>query len=218
MRPRVVVWAALRPRVVVPAALRPSLVLLVALLMTACARAPLRGPDAQLLAAQTDREATLAEADHWRFTGRIAVSGEGEGGNGRIVWEQRGEAYTIELSAPVSRQSWRLSGDPSGARLEGHAHGLLEDQDPEALLLRAAGWSMPLEPLRAWVRGARAGGPAELAFGAEGLPALLQQGGWRIEYRSWTDLQGLPMPARVFAETGQRRVRLIVDRWEATGG
>lgn len=192
--------------------------LLVALLLGACARVPLRGPDAGLLAAQAGRESVLAAADHWRFTGRIAVSGEGEGGSGRIDWQQRGESYVIELSAPVSRQSWRLSGDASGARLEGHAHGVLEDRDPEALLRHAAGWSMPLEPLRAWVRGARAGGPSDVAFGAEGLPALLQQAGWRIEYRTWTEVQGLPLPQRVFAESGARRVRLVVDRWEASGG
>jgi len=197
---------------------RRLLLLVVVLLLGACARAPLRAPDDTLLAVQAGRVSALAAADAWRFTGRIAVSGEGEGGSGRIEWQQRGEAYVIELSAPVSRQSWRLSGDANGARLEGHGHGVLEDRDAEALLRRAAGWSMPLEPLRAWVRGARAGGDAELVFGAEGLPAVLQQAGWRIEYRSWTESAGVPMPQRVFAESGQRRVRLVVDRWETPGG
>lgn len=195
----------------------PALALLL-LLLAGCARAPLRGPDAELLAAQSGREAALARIDHWRLSGRLAVSGEGEGGSGRIDWEQRGEAYTIELSAPVSRQSWRLSGDASGARLEGHGHGPLEDRDAEALLRRAAGWSMPLARLQAWVRGARTRGRAEIAFGPEGLPALLQQAGWRIEYRNWGEVEGLSLPVRVFAESGQRRVRLVIDRWELGDG
>jgi outer membrane lipoprotein LolB len=197
------------------AASRPWLWLsLFVALLAGCARAPLRGPDAELLAAQSGRESALAQIEHWRLTGRLAVSGQGEGGSGRIDWEQRGEAYTIELSAPVSRQSWRLSGDASGARLEGHGQGPIEDRDPEALLHRAAGWSMPLEQLRAWVRGARTRGQADIAFGAEGLPALLQQADWRIEYRNWGEVDGLPLPVRVFAESGERRVRLVVDRWE----
>ena len=197
------------------AASRPWLWLsLFVALLAGCARAPLRGPDAELLAAQSGRESALAQIEHWRLTGRLAVSGQGEGGSGRIDWEQRGEAYTIELSAPVSRQSWRLSGDASGARLEGHGQGPIEDRDPEALLHRAAGWSMPLEQLRAWVRGARTRGQADIAFGAEGLPALLQQADWRIEYRNWGEVDGLPLPLRVFAESGERRVRLVVDRWE----
>lgn len=199
-------------------AVRHGLLLLLALCVAGCARTPLRGPDAELLAAQAGREAALAEFDHWRLSGRIAVSGEGEGGSGRIDWVQRGDTYSIELSAPVSRQSWRLTGDSSGARLEGHAHGVLEDRDAEALLYRAAGWSMPLEPLRAWVRGGRAGGRAELAFGPDGLPARLQQGDWHIEYRSWGRFDGLSLPVRVFADSGQRRVRLVVDRWERPDG
>ncbi|MFN7782196.1 MAG: lipoprotein insertase outer membrane protein LolB [Lysobacterales bacterium] len=190
------------------------MLVLLLVMLSGCARTPLRGPDAELLAAQAGREAALAPIDHWRLTGRLAVSGEGEGGSGRIDWEQRGEAYTIELSAPVSRQSWRLSGDASGARLEGHGQVPLEDRDPEALLHRAAGWSMPLEQLRAWVRGARTRGQADIAFGEQGLPALLQQAGWRIEYRNWGEFDGLALPVRVFAESGERRVRLVVDRWE----
>ena len=201
-----------------PAAARSGGALLALLVLLAgCARAPLRGPDAALLAAQAGRESVLSTHSHWRLSGRIAVSGEGEGGSGRIDWEQRGDSYTIELSAPVTRRSWRLSGDADGARLEGHEQGVLEDRDAEALLRRAAGWSMPLDPLRSWVRGARDGARSELEFGAQGLPALLKQGGWSIEYRSWTEVDGLPLPARVFAESGQRRVRLVVDRWEIGG-
>ncbi len=201
-----------------PAAARSGGALLaLVVLLAGCARAPTRGPDAALLAAQAGREAALANQPLWRLSGRIAVSGEGEGGSGRIDWEQRGDSYAIELSAPVTRRSWRLSGDASGARLEGHEQGVLEDRDAEALLLRASGWSMPLDLLRAWVRGARAGGPSELQFGPQGLPAILLQGGWSIEYRSWTEVDGVPLPARVFAESGSRRVRLVVDRWETSG-
>lgn len=205
-------WCLLR------AAARPCAVLLMGLgVLAGCARAPLRGPDAALLAAQAGREAMLSTQSHWRLSGRIAVSGEGEGGSGRIDWDQRGDSYTIELSAPVTRRSWRLSGDARGARLEGLEQGVLEDQDAEALLRRAAGWSMPLDPLRAWVRGARAGAHAEIQFGAQGLPAVLHQRGWSIEYRSWSEVDGLALPVRVFAGAGQRRVRLVVDRWEIGG-
>jgi outer membrane lipoprotein LolB len=68
------------------------------------------------------------------------------------------------------------------------------------------------------VRGARAGARSELQFGPQGLPAILLQGGWSIEYRSWTEVDGVPLPARVFAESGQHRIRLVVDRWEIGGG
>lgn len=182
-------------------------------LLGGCATAPLRGPDATLLAAQAEREAELSARDHWRLTGRVAVSGEGDGGSGRIDWLQRGDVYTIELSAPVSRQSWRLSVDETGVRLEGLEQGPLLGGDAERLLHEATGWHLPLQLLRAWVRGARAQGPAELHFNEAGLPARLSQHGWEIDYRSWDDSASPALPVRIFAESEGRRVRLVVDRW-----
>lgn len=183
-------------------------------LLGGCATAPLRGPDAALLAAQAEREAELSVRDHWRLTGRVAVSGEGDGGSGRIDWLQRGDVYIIELSAPVSRQSWRLSVDAAGARLEGLEQGPLLGSDAERLLHEATGWHLPLQLLRAWVRGARAQGPAELHFNEAGLPARLSQHGWEIDYRSWDDSASPALPVRIFAESEGRRVRLVVDRWQ----
>jgi outer membrane lipoprotein LolB len=195
-----------------------SLVLALAVI-AGCARAPLlREGDLQLLAAQAERERALALQRDWGLSGRVAVSGGGDGGSGRIEWRQQGEAFSVSLSAPVSRQSWRLTGGVGTARLEGVEHGPLQGSDPEALLAEAAGWSMPLAQLRAWLRGARADGESQLEFDADGLPARLRQHGWQIEYRGWDQRSQPPLPLRVFAESGERRVRLVVDRWEPHGG
>lgn len=185
---------------------------LVALLLAACAPAPVRrGPDAALLAAQSAREAAIARQPAWSLAGRIAVSDGRDGGSGRIEWRQRGADFDIRLSAPVSRQSWRLRRSAGVARLEGLEGGPREGADPQALLYEATGWLIPVDALAAWARGARADGPAELTFAADGRPATLDQAGWRVDYRAW-DPQGRPQ--KVFAERGQARVRLLVERWD----
>src|SRR3546814_11697571 len=56
------------------------------------------------------------------FSGRVALSGGSRGGGtGRIEWQQAGDRYRVTLSAPVSRQSWRLSGDDASATIEGRS-------------------------------------------------------------------------------------------------
>ncbi|MCG6118181.1 MAG: lipoprotein insertase outer membrane protein LolB [Aquimonas sp.] len=193
--------------------------LLALVLLAGCVRAPLlRDADLELLAAQTERERVLALQQNWSFSGRVAVSGGGDGGSGRIEWQQQGDSFSVSLSAPVSRQSWRLTAGEGWARLDGVEQGPLEGSDAEALLAEAAGWSMPLAQLRAWVRGARAEAQSQLEFDAQGLPARLRQHGWQIEYRGWDQRRQPPLPLRVFAESGERRVRLVVDRWEPEGG
>lgn len=182
-------------------------------LLVACAAPTRRSPDAVALDAQARREAALADQSEWRLSGRIAVSDGKDGGSGRIEWRQRGEDFVIDLRAPVSRQAWRLSGSAAGARLDGLEGGPREDADAQALLQREVGWSLPLDDLVAWARGARGKGAAQVEFDPEGRPARIEQHGWVVEYRAWGG--GDPvLPRKVFAASGERRVRLIVERWD----
>lgn len=154
----------------------------------------------------------------WDLSGRIAVSNGSRGGSGRIDWQQRAGGYTISLSAPVTRQSWQLSGNDLGARLDGIAGGPREDADVEQLLLSATGWNIPVRALQNWVRGVGAPaheyGPESLVY-AGGLPAKLEQAGWSIEYQEWQPpASDRPqLPKRILARKGEASVKLVVDDW-----
>lgn len=196
-----------------------------ALLLAACTAAPVR-PDltpaqvAAAEAAQAQREQALRAQQDWSLVGRIAVSNRGKGGSGRIDWSQDGPHYRVALSAPVTRQGWRLSGDAGHALLEGLEGGPRRGPDARRLLLRATGWDIPVMALSEWVRGARAPalGPARITYGANGLPWSIEQGGWLIEYE-WPELDptaptpGLQLPSRLDATRGEATVKLLVDEW-----
>ncbi|GGA86637.1 outer-membrane lipoprotein LolB [Arenimonas soli] len=185
------------------------------LALAACVPATVRtGADASLLAGQAAHEAALAAEPDWRLQGRLAVSAGGDGGSGRIDWVQRGDSYDIKLSAPVTRASWRLQGGPAQARLDGLDGGPLAGPDARRLLADATGWDIPVQALSHWVRGGRAPGQAHIEFGPDGLPALIVQQGWSVEYRGWTAGPS-PRPKRVFATRQDASVRLAVDAWEA---
>ena len=193
-------------------------VLLAALTMAACAPVPVRrGADAALLQAQAAREILLAASPDWSLTGRIAVSDGHDGGSGRIEWSQHGSDFDIRLSAPITRQSWRLVRQGAQVRLEGLDGGTREGDDAQALLQQAVGWVVPVDALAAWARGSRAGLGATLEFGADGLPAFLSEQGWAVEYRAWTPGSAPALPKKVFANQGASRVKLQVDHWGSNG-
>jgi outer membrane lipoprotein LolB len=185
------------------------------LLLAACAtRGGGRGPREPGLAAQAAREMALRSQETWGFTGRIAVNDGRDGGSGRISWRQRGSGYVIEIQAPVSRRTWRLRSTAAGAVLEGLEGGARSGPDAENLLSREVGWRVPFADLSAWARGARGAGPAELEFDPGLRPVRLQQRGWTVEYKGWTETDP-PLPTRIFATRGEQRVRLAVERWNA---
>lgn len=178
---------------------------------------------AQAQAQQQAREAAIAAMPDWSLQGRVALSNGRNGGSGAIEWTQRGGKYEVALSAPVTRQSWRLSGNESAARIEGLDGGPRSGGDPQTLLRETTGWEIPVAALSSWVRGARADeaafGPATLAYGADGGLARLEQAGWTVDYSAWQPAgeAGASLPTRLNAERGQARVRLVVDRWEGAG-
>jgi outer membrane lipoprotein LolB len=186
----------------------------ISLLAAGCTPAPVRPGVAADENAQQAREAALARTPDWGFRGRVAVSAGSNGGSAGIHWRQHGADFDMELTAPITAQSWRLRSQAGRVTLEGLEGGRREGSDAEALLLKATGWRIPVASMAAWARGARASGvPAQLSVDPEGRPALLQQAGWNIEYRAWSG--GVPpLPQKVYAKQGGASVRLVVDAWE----
>jgi outer membrane lipoprotein LolB len=193
------------------------LAIVLPLLLAACVPQAVRVKgDAGLLNAQLARERMLAQADHWVLQGRLGVSNGKDGGSGSFSWTQDGEQYEFVLRGPaISGMNFRLSGGPDGALLEGLEHGPLRGPDAEALMHKALGWEVPLHDLRAWVLGLRAdSGPAELSFGENRLPSLLQQDGWAVDYREWDDARQPPLPTKVFAAKPPYKVKLSIESWQ----
>lgn len=188
--------------------------LLVVLFMVACAPVPRRPAVVGDETLQSLREGELARHPAWAFTGRLAISQGNDGGNARIEWRQNGQDFDIQLSAPITRQSWRLKQVGSEITLEGLTGGVRQGSDAEALLLEATGWRIPLASMAAWVRGVRAPGPADISFDGFGLPATLRQGGWAVEYRGWSE-RTPSLPTKLFVRQADASVKLVVERWDS---
>lgn len=202
---------------------------LAALSMAGCAtRGPtaespvLRDPEALAAAqaAQATRSAWLESRPDWSFAGRVAVNANGKGGSGRIDWQQTGTGYFVALSAPVTRQSWRLGGDlqTRAARLDGLEGGPREGADADRLLREATGWDIPVASMMHWARGvADPSVPANgVEYDLEGRLRTLTQQGWRVDYLDWFPAEGDQpvMPRRMEARRQGATVKVAVDQWQ----
>lgn len=191
------------------------LALVLALALAGCAtthRAP-PADAASAYAAQSAREARLAEAGDWRLRGRVAFANGRDGATVQIDWTQRGEAFDIRLVAPITGRNWVLRGGPAGAELAGLEGGLRQAADAEALLFEATGWRLPVRHFPRWARGVRGDGAASgLEVDAGARPVGWAQEGWILRYPDWWPGDP-PLPRRVFAERDGTSVRLVIAEW-----
>ncbi|HEX6612451.1 MAG TPA: lipoprotein insertase outer membrane protein LolB [Rhodanobacteraceae bacterium] len=184
------------------------------LLLAACAPVRTRGTPAQL-AAQVAREDRLGGQAHWGLQARFAVSDGHDGGGGTLEWRQDGTRYSLDLRAPITGKTARLEGGPEGAVLTGLREGPIRGDDAQALLADEFGWHIPVARLIWWIRALRApDSPADLSYGENGLPALLEQDGWKVEYRDWYADRDPPLPRKVYASKPPYSVRVLIESWQ----
>ncbi|QHG86222.1 lipoprotein insertase outer membrane protein LolB [Xanthomonas sp. NCPPB 1638] len=169
--------------------------------------------------AEAARQAWLQAHPQWSFQGRVAISKGRDGGSGRIDWQQDGPRYRVQLSAPVTRQSWVLTGDSAtgAGRIEGLDGGPRSGPDAEQVLLEATGWTIPVNQMPDWVLALRIADASaqRVDLDAAGRPRTVQQDGWTIDFLAWAPAgDGQPeLPQRIEAYNGSAKVRLLVDQW-----
>ena len=183
-----------------------------ALVLGACA-APRVKPDDALLARQSERERMLASQPEWQLAGRLGVTNTKDAGSGSLQWKQDGDAFRFSVHAPVTGKTWVLAGDARRVVLEGLRDRPVEGTDAAALLDRELGWQVPVAQLTQWVRAARAKGDAQIEFRNDGLPAVIRQDGWTIEYPDYDQTHQPALPRKIFASRGDSRVRLSISEW-----
>ncbi len=195
--------------------LRPILLAPLLLILAACAPTPTRKQSTATpaaLAAQSARESALAARTHWTIDARIAISGE-NGGSGDLTWRQNADAYTFSVRA-ANGKTLRLSGDSQQAKLEGVDAQPDIGSDPEKLLHDRLGAEVPFAALHAWVLGLRApGSSAQVQFDERGLPALIEQDGWTVEYLDWFTDRTPALPKNIRATRAKDKVKLIIQAW-----
>lgn len=175
---------------------RVGVLVLVALLLGACG-------------ARRGTIDTVGDAAHWRLEGRLAVSDGRDSGSGTVTWEQDGAYYMIQLRAPISGQSWRLSGDDALCTLEGLRPYPLTADSPETLLERELGWHLPVAALRDWLQGRPMSADVGVIRDEDGRISGFSEDGWAISYRDFREGR----PTRISARKPPYQVRLAIKSW-----
>lgn len=145
----------------------------------------------------------------WQFSGRVVFQGPDQRESANIVWQSGERRDSVQLSGPFGQGAVRLVATPQGATLwrdgEIHASAI----SIESLLAQHLNWQVPVDELRAWVRGNNAPGSITTL---EQSPQnrRFEQAGWTVE-QAKLDTQG--RPRKVIINRPPYKLTLLIAQW-----
>jgi outer membrane lipoprotein LolB len=143
----------------------------------------------------------------------MALAAGKDGGSGGFVWQQQGPETRLRLRGPLGAGAVEIASDGEQLSVT-DASGEVLGQDAQSALRARLGADLPLSSLRYWMLGLP--DPATEARVTESVTAplrVIDQRGWTIAYDAFTSTDGLDLPARLTATSGDVRLRLSVSDW-----
>lgn len=163
-----------------------------------------------------EREARIAQVEHWKISGRIGIRNGDEGFSAGLEWVQAGKQFDIRLFDPLGRKVAWLRGSDTSVSLRTSDGKNLTATDPQLLMQQNLGWSFPIRSFFYWVKGIPDPGQViwRQEYDGRGRLVLMQQGGWKATFSRYRHVEAGEIPQLAKLERGNLRVKLLIREWE----
>lgn len=161
--------------------------------------------------------------EHIELAGRFSVhyqrDGEENAMHGRFKWVQLGAHTELTLLSPLGQIMAKLKMAPEVTVLTMSDKDVRVAADPDALVMEALGWPLPVSGMRGWLQGCALDENGQQFTATPNHSYVITQNGWRLAYPLWD--QSVPKmirPKRIDlqhqAGEDDVSVRLVIDVWQ----
>ncbi len=165
-------------------------------------------------------------ADGFVAQGKISLRPLGEskvkGFSASYRWQQIGERYDLELWGALGQGRTRITGTANSIEIVDGTGKRVRSRNPERLLKRHLGWSLPLSVLPYWLQGQPAPAPPTppaktMRFQSNGDLETLKQLDWSLEFARYRLVRGpsreARLPGRLRASSDQLKLTIVARDW-----
>ena len=154
----------------------------------------------------------------WLIEGRISIHATThQSMQGQLSWQQKGDNFNIKVKGPFGQGGINIVRHNSEAVQLITSEGKFTTQTPEVWMEQQFGWFVPLKALSYWVRGlAVPDVPLKQQLNEQGYIKYLEQNQWKIQFKTYHQVQGVWLPKKIFIKHPQLTLRLVIDLWQLT--
>lgn len=189
----------------------PCLLLLSSLLLGGC----VSKPNINLLPVNvTDAE----QAKSWEMQGKLAVKTTEDKFSTNLYWLHTEYNNELRLTTMLGTTVMSLTSDANGAELvlDGKTY---RDEDPEQLLKKLTGWSIPIDILPLWITGQTSSTDQVISRDDELRPLKVQSHvgttPWQVTFKSWQIQSGAQLPKLLELTREDIRLKIQISQWQA---
>jgi len=187
---------------------------MVVMLLSACANLHVAQDQTQFTDQSPKvRMVNLSAIQNWSISGAMSVTQRGKGHIFSFNWIEKGDSYTIKLSATLNLASLVILGQPGKVTLVKGDY-MYHAATPEALLATQADTQLPISDLKYWVRSIPAPNQRYLAqYDRYGHLIDLQQDGWHVTFSNFLTVGQVDVPQKIMMTSPDLTVRIVVKQW-----
>ena len=162
------------------------------------------------------RKIQLSNINDWHMNGRVAIINGVESWHLSMVWQRHGDKYILDLSGPFGVGHVQLTGSDEGVVLVDGDKNYFFAESSERLLQEVTGLRMPVSSLLYWMRGLPNWKIRKEKQNIDefGRLALLQQDGWRVRYKGYSNVDEHELPQKTFISGYDLKIKIFVDEWD----
>lgn len=196
--------------------MKQLIILAVILSVTACTTTPLHRPVADPGKEWEQRKSELSEINDWFLTGRVAIVNGEESWHLNMTWQRHDDKYILDLSGPFGAGHSQLTGTKDGVMMVDADKNYFYADSPDRLLYETTSLRMPVKSLLYWMRGLPNWNikKEKQKLDDFGRLAQLQQEGWRVRFKRYTDVEQHELPQKIFIDGYDLKVKIFVDEWD----
>ena len=162
------------------------------------------------------RKTQLSNINDWHMNGRVAIINGVESWHLSMEWQRHGDKYILDLSGPFGVGHVQLTGSDEGVVLVDGDKNYFFAESSERLLQEVTGLRMPVSSLLYWMRGLPNWKIRKEKQNIDefGRLALLQQDGWRVRYKGYSNVDEHELPQKTFISGYDLKIKIFVDEWD----
>lgn len=150
----------------------------------------------------------------FEIEGKVAASDGKQGFSAGLHWHQRGDAATIDLSAPLGFGAAHVEQGPDGLTVTTAQGTTLKAAAASDQLAATLGFEPPLGSLRFWVLGASDPAlPAQESIDDQQRLTHLEQDGWHVDFEDYGIVNQQWLPRRLSVTRQALRLKLLINTW-----